>query len=233
MADLTFDLESKVLSLIRLLEILRESGSVCRFVYFSSGGTVYGEPREPCPIPEDHPTRPISGYGLTKLVAEHYIRLCLSGSDVRSYVLRPSNAYGERQNLHRPQGAVGHFLKALATGLPIVLYGDGSVVRDYVYAGDVAEAVRLCLKDKTASPGEVKTFNVGSSVGVSLQELVERIQTVTGKTFAIECRPDRSFDCRYNVLDYSAIRGALGWQPEVDLDEGIGKTWAWIQRTVC
>lgn len=230
MEDLAFDLQSNVSPLIRLIESVRESGSVRRFVYLSSGGTVYGEQHIQCPISEDHPTCPISGYGLTKLVSEHYIRLCLSGSNVRGYVLRPSNAYGERQNMHRPQGAMGHFLKALATDAPIVLYGDGSVVRDYVYAGDVAEAIRVCLEDETASPREIKTFNVGSGVGVSLWELVKRIQVITGKTFEIDRRSDRSFDCRYNVLDCSAIRDALSWQPQRSLDEGISKTWAWIQN---
>jgi UDP-glucose 4-epimerase len=230
MKDLAFDLESNIPPLVSLMQLFREVNSIRRVVYLSSGGTVYGDPKEEQPISEDHPTIPISSYGLTKLIAEHYLRLCIAKSDICGYVLRPSNAYGERQNLRRRQGVIGHFLKALISGSRIVLYGNGSVVRDYIYAGDVAEAIRLCLESGEATPGEVRTFNLGTSQGTSVAELVEMIQRITGRSVSIDWRPERRFDCRYNVLDCSAIRLAFKWQPRVALEEGIELTWAWIQK---
>ena len=230
MNDMMFDLESNILPLIGLLQSLQKSGLERNFVYFSSGGTVYGDIEPQTPVLENQQLLPISSYGLTKMIAEHYLRLCLSKSSIRSYVLRPSNAYGEWQNLQKPQGVVGHYLKALAFNEPIVLYGDGAIVRDYVYAGDIAEAVRLCIQDRSGAPGKTCIFNVGRSKGVSLTDMIEIIQDVTGKNLNINHQPDRGFDCRYNVLDCSAIATQLGWQPKVGLEEGISKTWIMIQK---
>src|SRR5262249_33393970 len=107
MRDMGHDLVTNVVPMIRMLDVLRATPQVKRLVYVSSGGTVYGDPTEKCPIPETHATNPVSSYGLTKLMCEHYIRLCLAGSHVRPVILRPGNVYGERQNLSRNQGIVG------------------------------------------------------------------------------------------------------------------------------
>lgn len=230
MRDLTFDLETNVPPIIFLSQRLAEMRSVERFIFLSSGGTVYGEPVSREPIGEDHPLQPVSSYGLTKLISEHYVRLCLQGSHVRLYILRPSNMYGERQNLGRPQGAVGHFLKAAARGEPLTLYGDGTTVRDYLYVGDLARAVLQCLEDEDASRGAVRVFNVGSGRGVSLEEMIELLQGVTGRDLPVQRLPARDFDCHYNVLAADAIRRELAWQPRVSLEEGLYKTWRWILR---
>ncbi len=230
MRDLRFDLESNVVSLIGFLEALQEHPSVRRFVYISSGGTVYGNPALPERIVEDHATFPISSYGLTKLTSEHYVRLCLADSAIQAYILRPSNAYGERQDLGRNQGAMGHFLRSLAQDVPITVYGDGGVVRDFVYAGDLARAVALCLTSDGECEIAKATFNVGSGVETSIAQLIDLIEHVTGKQFSINRLPARDFDCTYNVLDISKISDALGWQPQVSLEEGILRTWDWTQR---
>lgn len=229
MKDFGFDMQSNVFPLIKLLQMARTRDHIKRLVYISSGGTVYGNPKVPEPLTESHLPIPISSYGLTKLIGEHYVRLCLSGSHVRSYILRPSNAYGERQNLGNGQGAVGQFLLSLARQAPITLYGDGSVVRDFVYVEDLVRSVALCLADNSSSDENVSTFNVGSGKGISIAQLVETIEQVTGKKFVVQWQPDRGFDCRYNVLDIRKIRQTLRWQPQVPLEEGIKKTWRWIQ----
>lgn len=230
MQDLSLDLQSNVIPLIRLLDAASRRDEIGSFVYVSSGGTVYGNPTSRQPLSESHQTQPISSYGLTKLVGEHYVRLSLSNGHIRSYIIRPSNAYGERQNLGQNQGAIGHFLFALATGKPITIYGDGGVVRDFIYASDLVSALRLCLDDISSSGGTVSTFNVGSGSGTSIIELVQRIEQITGQSFQINWQPDRSFDCRYNVLDTSTIRQAIGWRPLMPLDEGIAITWKWMQE---
>jgi UDP-glucose 4-epimerase len=230
MRDVSCDLRANVLPLIRFLETLAAHPTVQRLVYVSSGGTVYGNPEAPRPITESHPTSPISSYGLTKLIGEHYVRLCLRRSAVRAYVLRPSNAYGERQTPHPSQGVVGLFLRTLARAEPVTIYGNGATVRDYLYAGDLARAVELCLDDGAETAASPMTFNVGSGVGTSIADLIATMEEVVGARFSVRHEPDRGFDCTYNVLDSSHIREHLGWQAQVPLREGLLRTWAWLRR---
>ena len=140
-----YDVESNVLGTLRLLELCRASG-VRKLVYVSSGGTVYGPPRS-VPVREDHPTEPISSYGVHKLMVEKYLHLehHLHGLDY--CVLRPPNLYGPRQRLDTAQGAVAVFLDRALRGEPIEIWGDGSVVRDYVY---IADAIDALLKARAA-----------------------------------------------------------------------------------
>jgi UDP-glucose 4-epimerase len=228
MDDLRYDVTSNVIPFISFLEQVRQSRTAKRLVYVSSGGTVYGNPREAVPFTEGHPTFPVSSYGLTKLMSEHYVRLILARSGVTSYILRPSNAYGERQDLTRHQGAVGIFLKALHDGLPITLYGGGTAVRDFVYIGDVVRAVSGCLDDRREHFVPV-TYNVGSSTGLSLSALVTTIEELAGQRLTIHHEPARAFDCTYNVLDTSAIRRDLGWSARTPLRTGLEQTWKWTQ----
>lgn len=229
MKDFGFDLKSNVVPLIHFLQMIRGRDHVRRFVYFSSGGTVYGNAEVYKPIAESHPALPISSYGLTKLIGEHYVRLCLSKCHVRTYILRPSNAYGEKQTLGGGQGAVGQFLLSLAKQVPITIYGDGDIVRDFIYVQDLARAVVLCLECSLPTDSPVATFNVGSGTGTSIAQLVEAIEKVTGKNFVVQRQPDRGFDCLYNVLDITEVCQALDWLPQVPLEEGIKRTWRWIQ----
>jgi UDP-glucose 4-epimerase len=230
MIDMHRDLHSNVAPLISLLTFIRDRSDVNRFVYISSGGTVYGNSAVRRPMAESLPLAPISSYGLTKLVSEHYVRLCLMNSHVEPYILRPANVYGERQSASKNQGAVGVFLRALASGMPITLYGDGSVIRDYVYVADVVDAVELCLDGPQTQPSEneVPTFNVGTGVGTSLAELITAIEQATGRALTVHSALHRTFDCAYNVLDTSLIQRALGWYPSVALAEGLQRTWQWI-----
>jgi UDP-glucose 4-epimerase len=121
-------------------------------------------------------------------------------------------------------------LKAVLQDRPAVIYGDGSVVRDYVYAGDIAEAAVLCLEDESAAAGSVETFNIGTGQGTSLLDIIRMVEETVGRTLENERRPAREFDCPYSVLDSSAIRSRLGWQPSVDLREGITRTWSWLRQ---
>lgn len=230
MNDMSFDLESNVLPLIRFLDYVKDQKKIRTFIYLSSGGAIYGDPHEFVPIPESHPTFPVSSYGLTKLIAENYIRLHLANSHVQGYALRVANAYGERQDLSRPQGAIGHFLKAALNNTAVTIYGAGDIVRDYIYAGDVASAVRSCLLDGSSLSKGLRVYNVGTGNGFSLLELINFIQNVTGKKLFIDYQPTRNFDIKYNVLNCAAIFGDLGWAPKISMEDGIKREWAWVEN---
>lgn len=222
--DQASDVEHNVVGTLRLLELCR-AHNVRRIVFPSSGGTVYGIPRA-TPIDESHPTDPISSYGIHKLTIEKYLHLnrVLNGLDYR--VLRIANAYGERQRTDTAQGAVAVFLERVLRGEPIQIWGDGSVVRDYIYVGDIVQAF---LKAMDVG-GEQRIFNIGSGTGVSLNQLIREIGTVIGRAPAVECTPARRFDVPVNILDITAARERLGWKPTMPLTEGLRRTYEWMQR---
>ncbi len=224
--DPIFDVQSNVIGAIGLIEACLES-QVGRLIFSSSGGTVYGLPQR-WPISEDHPTNPVCSYGITKLAIEKYLRLYSYLHGLEYTVLRTANAYGEGQDPVRGQGAVAAFLFRVAQGLPIQIWGDGSVVRDYIYAEDIARAFVLVASGECAG----KTFNVGAGVGTSLSRLVEIIGEVTGLNPAVEYYPGRRFDVPAIVLDSERIHRELGWWADIDLQEGVARTWQWIKNLV-
>jgi UDP-glucose 4-epimerase len=218
-----YDIETNLVGTLRLLELCR-AHRVRKVVFSSSGGTVYGVPAA-VPIAETHPTEPLCSYGIHKLAIEKYLQLerALHGLDY--CILRPSNPYGERQRTDVAQGAVAVFLERALRGQPIEIWGDGSVVRDYVYVGDVAEAfVRAMSHD-----GAQRVFNVGSGTGTSLRELVERIGELLGRKLAVDYHPGRRVDVPVNVLDSSAAARALGWRARTSLAQGLQRTCEWMR----
>ena len=218
-----YDIESNVLGSLRLLELCREHG-VRKLVFVSSGGTVYGVPRT-TPIAEDHPTDPISSYGIHKLMVEKYLALAhrLHGLDYR--IVRPANLYGPRQRLDIAQGAVAVFLDRALRDQPIRIWGDGSVVRDYVY---VADAVDAMLK-AASFEGAQRIFNVGSGNGASLNELVAEIEKLLGRRVKTEHGAPRALDVPVNVLDASLAERHLGWRASTPLAEGLRRTCEWLR----
>lgn len=209
------DVMTNIVPTIRLLEMARQHG-VKKVIYFSSGGTVYGTPNT-IPITEDHPTLPICSYGIHKCTIEQYLHLyqVLYGLDYA--VMRISNPYGPNQGLGRGQGVVAVFLDKLIRGESIEIWGDGSVVRDYVYVGDVIEAALSLVEYQ----GPHKVFNIGSGQGKSLITLITEIADL------LECEPDvtylpaRSLDVPANVLDISRANRELCWRPRMEFRDGL------------
>lgn len=221
--DPIYDVRSNLVDTLQLLEACVEAG-VLKVVFASSGGTVYGLPQN-LPIPEDHPTQPITSYGIVKLATEKYLHLFhhLHGLDYAA--LRISNPYGPYQNPQGQQGAVSVFLHRIRAGEPIKIWGDGEVVRDYLFISDVARA----LEEAGASGLEERVLNIGSGRGASLNELLGLMAGVTGERPEVEYLPARPLDVPASVLDVKKAREILGWEPEVGLHEGISRTWAWIR----
>jgi UDP-glucose 4-epimerase len=224
-ADPAFDVQSNVVDTIRLLEEC-VAARLKRFVFISSGGTIYGIPRT-VPIPESHPLDPVCSYGVTKLAIEKYLALFGYLYGLEYVILRPSNAYGERQNPFGKQGVVGVFLGKIVRHEPIVVWGDGSVTRDFIYAGDLAVALyQAAIYDGL----EERVFNVGSGIGVSVNEVLEGLSAVTGHNLDVRYTEARRFDVPVNVLDISLAEECLGWAPATDLADGLSRTWKWVKE---
>jgi UDP-glucose 4-epimerase len=219
--DPIYDIRSNLVDTVQLLEACVEAG-VRKVVFASSGGTVYGPPIS-VPISETHPTNPITSYGVVKLAVEKYLGLFrhLHGLDYAA--LRISNPYGPYQNPESQQGVVGVFLHRIYTGRAITIWGDGGVVRDYLYVSDLSEGLL-----RAAGPG-TQVLNIGSGRGVSLQELLRLMAAVVGEEPEVEYLPARTLDVSKNVLDVGRARKELGWKSRTDLAEGLARTWDWIR----
>ncbi|MGB3681079.1 MAG: NAD-dependent epimerase/dehydratase family protein [Rubrobacteraceae bacterium] len=220
--DPVYDVRSNLVDTLQLLEACVDAG-VRKVVFASSGGTVYGPPRN-IPITEDHPTDPISSYGITKLAVEKYLGLFYHLHGLDYAVLRISNPYGPYQNPEGQQGAISVFLSRIRTNRPITIWGDGSVVRDYLYVSDLVDALELSATTETSD----KVMNIGSGVGASLNELIEVMSEVVGEKPTVEYLPARRLDVPVSVLDVGRASRELGWKPETGLPEGLGLTWGWI-----
>jgi len=220
-----YDVETNVLGTLRLIELCRSRG-VRKLVFVSSGGTVYGPPRS-VPVSEEHPTQPISSYGIHKLMVEKYLHLAqrLHGLDYR--IVRPANLYGPRQRLDIAQGAVGVFLERALKEQPIQIWGDGSVVRDYVYVADAVDAMLKAARFE----GEPRIFNLGSGRGVSLKELIAEIEKLLGRPVKVEYSAARAVDVPVNVLDASLAERHLGWRASTPLGEGLRRTCEWLRAS--
>jgi UDP-glucose 4-epimerase len=213
------DLDINLRGTLRLLQAARARRGV-RVLFSSSGGTVYG-PAARRPIPESDDLQPMTAYGVSKVAAEKYLGFyrALHGLDTR--IARLSNPYGIGQNIERRQGAISAFLRRMAAGQPIEIWGDGSVVRDFLHIDD---AVRGLLALADASPEALPAlpvFNLGSGTGLSLNELLGILRGLAGPDLAVERHPGRRFDVPWNVLDIALARRHLGWAPRIAVADGI------------
>ncbi|MBK9622792.1 MAG: NAD-dependent epimerase/dehydratase family protein [Candidatus Obscuribacter sp.] len=223
--DPLYDIHSNIAGTVQLVTECVKA-KVKKFVFISSGGTVYGVPKEEL-IVEDHPTDPICSYGISKLSIEKYLHLFHKLKGLEYVVARISNPYGEFQNPDAKQGAIGVFLGNVARHQPITIWGDGEVVRDYIYIGDTVKAL---LRAAEYAPGEdsPRIFNVGYGEGHTLNEIVEVIREVVGPHVEVHHTGARPVDVPVNVLDIKRASEHLSWRPEVTLKEGVQKSWNWI-----
>jgi UDP-glucose 4-epimerase len=221
--DPVYDVQSNLVGTLQLLNVMVAKG-VSRMIFISSGGTIYGNPRY-LPVNEDHPTEPRVSYGITKLAIEKYLLMYQQLHGIRATILRVANPYGERQRIETAQGAVGVFLSRALRGEPLEIWGDGSVTRDYVYVGDVAEAFAKAVQYQ----GRLSVFNISAGLGTTLLELIKILENVLGREIACRFHPARAIDVPVNILDNTLAGGELGWHPNVRLPEGIAKTAHWMK----
>lgn len=211
------DVRVNLVGTLRLLAALRDLPKT-RLVFASSGGTVYGRLQE-VPVGEDAAANPIGAYGISKLAAERYIRQHADLHGVDAVVLRIGNPYGSGQ-LSRPDfGAVSTFCSLVLAAKPVVIFGDGSVIRDYLHVDDAVDALLLAAETQSG----YRTFNIGTGQGRSLKDIVAAIEQVLGRPVAVEHRPARSFDVPVSVLDVRRADKELDWRPRVSFETGVAR----------
>ncbi|WP_454692316.1 NAD-dependent epimerase/dehydratase family protein [Achromobacter aloeverae] len=222
--DPIYDVSSNVIGSLLMLNTMVTLG-IKKIVFISSGGTVYGNPQS-VPIAETHPTEPLTSYGITKLTIEKYLGLFKHLHHIQPVILRVANPYGARQRLNSGQGAVGTFLHNAMHSIPIQIWGDGSVIRDYIYISDVAEAFAQAIH----YDGNETTFNIGSGEGVSLIQVVEQLESVLQKRLDVTYLPARSFDVPANVLNITHAARHLDWFPRISFADGLTRTAEWMRQ---
>lgn len=220
--DPVADIQGNLVAMVRLLEVMRKA-DVRRMVYLSSGGTVYGVPQTD-PVAETHPLKPISSYGIVKIAIENYLFMEHKLHGLQHVVLRASNPYGPRQGHTGIQGIIGTYLWRLARGEQLEVWGDGSVVRDYIHVHDLAGLCHRALLTEACG-----NYNAGSGQGASVNDIVTHMRTTVGGDITPAFKPGRSFDVPRVVLDISQTKAALDWQIETPLGQGIANTWDWVQ----
>jgi UDP-glucose 4-epimerase len=213
-----FDAQANVVGTVRVLEAAGDTP----VVFTSTGGAIYGECERPAR--EDDPRRPLSPYGTAKLAGEEYLAMWNRLHGTSHTALRFANVYGPRQEAGLEGGVVAIFLEAMAANEETKIFGDGRQTRDFVHVDDV---VRALLK----APGTSSVFNIGSGRETSVLELHERCRAVCGDSREPTMEAAREGDVQRSSLDVSRAADELGWRPEVTLDEGLRRTWDWIQSS--
>jgi UDP-glucose 4-epimerase len=198
-----------------------------KLVFVSSGGTVYGEAIQ-LPIRENHPTKPISPYGVTKLTLENYARLYAVTHGLKFVCIRPANAFGAGQRPFTGQGFIATAIASAMRGQPIGIFGQQGTVRDYIYVSDLIAGIVRALEKGRLS----ETYNLGSGVGRSNMDVVEAISHLmkgTGGEIQVEKFPERPFDVKANILDSTKLHEDTGWTPQVEFDDALIRTHAWLR----
>lgn len=244
--DPLFDAQTNILGSLNLLQCCVDY-QVKGIVFASSGGTIYGEP-EHFPISEAHPLQPLSPYGISKVTVEHYLDFYRKNYNLPYVSLRYGNVYGPRQDPYGEAGVTAIFIEKMLKGKIPTINGDGEYIRDYVYVENVAQANLLAIENMLKLAKVVQkekiveettyniynidnnSFNLGTGVGASVNELFHLLREIIKFPHPANYGPPRAGDLRKNILDCQLIKNVWGWQPEVNLSEGLKKTVHWFER---
>jgi UDP-glucose 4-epimerase len=221
-ADPIFDILANLPPSVQLLQEAA-AARVRKMVLMSSGGTVYGTAKA-LPIAEEHPTYPISPYGITKLTIEKYAGMLRQVSDLPVVIARPGNAYGEEQRAFAGQGFIATAMHSIISGETIRVFGAEGTIRDYLHVSDVASGILAVLV--SGEPGNA--YNIGSGIGKSNLDVLREIEPLAargGYQIRTEMLARRRFDVPANVLDIRKLHTVSGWRPRVSFAAGIERVW--------
>jgi len=223
--DPVFDASVNILGTLNLLENCVKY-NVKKFIFASTGGAIYEE-TEKIPVDENHPTRPLSPYGVSKLAIENYLYYYKKIHNLDSAILRYANVYGPRQDPYGEAGVVAIFINKMLKSENPIIYGDGNQTRDFVYISDAAQVNLLVLKEDFKSKiksDELAIFNIGTGIETSVNELFHKLKKIT-KANAKEIHgPQKMGELRRSCLNSNKAKEILGWEPEVDIDQGLKLT---------
>jgi UDP-glucose 4-epimerase len=221
-ADPVFDAEVNIIGFLRLLEAGRRHG-LRRVVFSSSGGAIYGDAPER-PTPETTPERPISPYGVSKLASERYLAGYASQCGIVGISLRYANVDGPRQTPEGDAGVIAVFIERMLAGRSVVVFGDGSQTRDFVFVGDVVRANLLALDHRSSG-----AYNIGTGQETSVMTLYQTLHEALDRDAGCVLGEARGGEVQRSVLDIQRAGRALGWRPEVSLSDGLRRTIAWFE----
>jgi UDP-glucose 4-epimerase len=216
-ADPAFDAEINIVGSLKLLK-LAATYKIKKFIFASTGGALYGE-QDYFPADEEHPTHPMSPYGIAKLTVERYLNYYRENFDLQPTILRYSNVYGPRQDPHGEAGVVAIFCRQLLKDQQPVIFGDGEQTRDFVSVFDVVNANLKALSENCGG-----TYNVGTGVETSVNTIATSLIEASGKTFIAQHDPPRMGEQRRSSIDYGKFKRKHGWQPVQPLNDGLKNT---------
>lgn len=223
--DPVYDASVNILATLNLLENCVKY-NIKKFIFASTGGAIYEE-TEKIPVDENHPTKPLSPYGVSKLAIENYLYYYKKIHNLDSAILRYANVFGPRQDPYGEAGVVAIFINKMLKGENPIINGDGNQTRDFVYISDAAQANLLVLKEDFKSKiksDDIAIFNIGTGIETSVNELFHKLKKIT-KANAKEIHgPQKMGELRRSCLNSNKAKEILGWEPEVDIDQGLKLT---------
>jgi UDP-glucose 4-epimerase len=223
-ADPAFDARVNIIGFVNLLEACKDAG-VKKVIFSSSGGAVYGD-RDPIPANEDHPTLPLSPYGVSKLSGEFYLNYYHLAFGLPYVALRYANVYGPRQSSQGEAGVVAIFISQFLAGKSPVINGDGKQTRDYVFVGDVVRANLAALESPYVGP-----VNIGTGIETDVVTICRLLRQGLGAKVDAVHGPAKLGEQRRSCLEISLAAQVLGWKPEVALTAGLDKTIVYCRQT--
>jgi UDP-glucose 4-epimerase len=221
--DPLFDAGVNILGFINLLEACKKAGTA-RVIFASSGGAIYGD-EEPIPADEDHPKKPMSPYGISKMTGELYLAYYYMAFGMHYVALRYANVYGPRQSTKGEAGVVAIFISQLLVGKPPTINGDGRQTRDYVFVGDVVRANVAALKTS-----HVGGINIGTRRETDVVTLCRMLQQRAHSKVEALHGPAKTGEQMRSCLDISLAGRVLEWRPEIGLEEGLTQTLAYYRE---
>lgn len=222
--DPVHDARINIIGSINLLELCREF-KVKKIIYASSGGSIYGNPKQ-LPCSEKTAPNPLSPYAVSKHAVELYLNRYFMDYGIEYCVLRYSNVFGPRQDPYGEAGVVAIFAKKMLNRETPVINGDGLQTRDYVFVGDVARANLFAVQKKTKS----RIFNIGTGKETNVNKIANVISKITGYKGDLIHGPALKGEVRRSSISYTLAKKELGWQPEVGFEQGLRKTVDYIKN---
>ena len=218
--DPIYDINTNLIGALNTLQASVTNG-ISKYIFLSSGGTVYGPKNTLLPHKETDHTDPICSYGIVKLSIEKYIGMFNSLYGLRYSILRLSNPYGPQHSIEKPQGVIHHFISKIIKNEKLSIWGDGSVERDFIYIDDTISALNKAINQKS----DKSLLNIGSGQATSINKILQILQDVTGKALNISYEPPRTYDVQKSVLNIDEAKTQLDWEPITSLSDGIKMTY--------